>query len=136
MAAMPAPNHQQTVAALKHCDAIERELTVFLVNPDLGKADLRSEFIDGATKLVAEGIMTAAQAVQNLASIPQRPYDQKKWVEQQFLINKNTADAVLAHHQAAFAGQPAHEQTMPVPDHQTIISGLISHYKGLKKKNA
>lgn len=129
----PAPSHQQTVAALRHFSAIERELGTFLRDPDLGKSDLRSKFIDGATKLVTEGIMTPAQAVSQLGTIPERPFGQKKWVEQAFAQTIQGANAILDHHRAAFAGMPPVDNSGDAePDHQATIQSLMSHYQGLK----
>lgn len=127
--AAPAPGHQQVVAALRHFDAIERELGTLLADPDLGKADLKSKIIDGATKLVSSGMVTAAQAVTQLGTVPERPFDQKKWVETQFLQTIQASHAVLDHHRRAFQGHgpsdPGH-----VDDHLSTMSGLMSQYKG------
>lgn len=129
---VPAPSHQQTVAALRHFDAIERELRGLLADPDLGKTDMRSQIQDGAVKLVAGGIMTAAQAVAQLTTVPDRPSDQRKWVEQHFQQVIQSADLVLDHHRAAFAGQPAPAQVAGPDQHADVMSGLLQHYQGLK----
>lgn len=127
----PAPSHQQTVAALRHFSAIEDELRGLLADPDLGKADMKSKIIDGATKLVANGIMTAAQAVTGLGSVPERPFEQKQWVASHYATAVQAANAVLDHHRAAFAGTPAPAQPSGPDDHQAVMSGLLSHYQGL-----
>lgn len=127
----PAPSHQQTVAALRHFDAIERELRGLLMDPDLGKTDMRSQIQDGAVKLVAGGIMTAAQAVAQLTTVPDRPFDQRKWVEQHFQQTIQSATAVVAHHQAAFAGAPPPQQIAGPDQHAAVMSGLLAHYQGL-----
>lgn len=128
----PAPSHQQTVAALRHFDVIKKELLGLLKNPDIGKSDIKSDIIDGATKLVGMGIFSPANAVQQLASVPDRPFDQKQWVEQHLVQAIQASNAVLDQHRQAFAGQPAPPPGAPQyhPDnHQPIIAGLMKHYR-------
>jgi hypothetical protein len=131
----PAPTHLQTVAALRHFDLIERELTGLLADPDLGKADMKSKIIDGATKLVASGVMTPATAVIQLGQVPDRPFDQKVFLEKQLAETVQHANDVLDHHGAAFAGQDWNGPDYSTDDHQSIISGLAGHYNGLKPSN-
>jgi hypothetical protein len=138
----PAPTQQQTIAAMRHFSAIERELTSLLSDPDLGKADLKSKIIDGATKLVSDGILTPAQAVTQLGAVPDGkqsggPFQQKQWVEKNFAQTIQAANAVLDHHGAAFPGQGADPAAQSTPDdHQGIMAGLTSHYQGLGGQNA
>ena len=124
----PAPSHQQTVAALRHFSAIEKELTELLKNPDLGKSDLKSAIIDGTTKLVADGILTAASAVTELGTVPEKPFDQKKWLEHHFVQTLQAANAVLSHHAAAFSGQQVDTTPASPDDHQSHMAGLMSNY--------
>ena len=125
----PAPNHQQTVAALRHFSAIEKELTVLLADPSLGKSDLKSKIQDGAVGLVKDGILTPVQAVTMLGTVPDEPFKQKQWLETHFQQATQAATAVLAHHQAAFAGQ-AVDTTPPNPDdHATTMQSLTGLYQ-------
>ena len=126
----PAPSHQQTVAALRHFAALERELTTLLKDPDLGKADLKSKIIDGTTGLVAGGYLTPAAAVTELGTVPERPFDQKKWLEQHFIQTIAAANQVLAHHQAAFPGGAPNEAAPSMDDHHDLMQGLASQYQG------
>jgi len=130
----PAPSHQQTVAALRHFAALERELTTLLKDPDLGKSDLKSKIIDGTTGLVAQGYLTPAAAVTELGTVPERPFDQKKWLEQHFVQTIAAANQVLGHHQAAFPGGAPNEGAPDMGDHHDLMQGLASHYQG--RKNA
>lgn len=102
--AAPQLTHQQTVASLRHFSAIARELEVFLKDPDLGKADLKSKIIDGTTKLVANRIITPAQAVMQLGTVPSDPLLQRKWVQQHFQQTIMSQNAVLDHHAQANPG--------------------------------
>ena len=126
----PAPSHQQTVAALRHFAALERELTTLLKDPDLGKSDLKSKIIDGTTGLVAQGYLTPAAAVTELGTVPERPFDQKKWLEQHFVQTIAAANQVLGHHQAAFPGGAPNEEAPSMDGHHDLMQGLASHYQG------
>jgi len=129
----PPPSHAQTVAALRHFRAIENEATDLLKDPDCGKADMKSAVIDGMTKLVREGIFTPAQAVKGLSDFPEKPFDQKKWLEAQVAHSALASMAVLQHHRAAFAGDPNAGATGYNPDdHAGILNGLTSQYGGAR----
>ena len=126
---VPAPTHQQTVAALRHFGAIERELTTLLRNPDVGKTDMRSQIIDGTTSLVASRIIKPAEAVMQLGSVPDRPYDQRKWLETHLAQTVQAQNIVLDHHRMAFSGQDV-DSTSPNPDaHADMMGSLMSQYK-------
>lgn len=130
----PAPSHEQTVAALRHFHALIKEGQTLLKNPDLGKANVKSAIQDGAIKLVADGIISAADAVTQLASVPDKPFDQKRWVEEQFaqaVINQNH---VLEHHRAASPGsgnwdlESAMQKSDP-DQHRDVLRGMMeAHY--------
>ncbi len=128
---MPAPSHQQTVAALRHFRALKRELLGLLKNPDLGKSNMRSKIIDGATSLVAGGIVKPGDAVTQLATVPERPYDQKKWVEAQFAQAVAGANNILDHHRIANAGMPETSDNGDPDDHMDHIANLTSQYRGV-----
>lgn len=127
----PPPSHQQTVVALRHFSAIEKELGGLLADPDLGKADMKSQIIDGATKLVAGGILTPVQAVTQLGAVPTRPYDQKAWLEKNFSQAVQAQQMVLAHH-AAGAAMGQQGDTMPPnpANHAGAVASLAAQYKG------
>jgi hypothetical protein len=129
----PPPSHQQTVAALRHFGSIEKELTALLSDPDLGKSDLQSKIIDGATKLVAQGILTPTQAVTQLKDVPERPYDQKVFIQKAFVQNTQAQTSVLAHRQMGVASgmvQDTDTDDGSSNDHQGHIASLMANYKG------
>jgi hypothetical protein len=126
----PAPNHQQTVAALRHFMAIEQELTALLKDPSLGKSDMKSKIIDGTTQLVADGIMNAPSAIQQLATVPERPFEQKQWLMKHFADTITAQNAVLDHHRMAFGGVDLGPQTSDPDDHQSDMDDLMSQYRG------
>ena len=126
----PPPNHQQTVAALRHFDAIEKELTLLLKDPSVGRSDMKSEIIDGMTKLVASGFMTPATAITQLATVPERPFDQKKWLETHLMQTIQAANGVLTHHAAGFAGQDVDTSAPNNDNHLGTMNGILGQYKG------
>lgn len=128
----PAPTHAQAVAGLRHANALLDELETLAKNPNLGKTSVKSDIIEGVTKLVAKQFLKADQAVKELGTVPERPFDQKMWVRahiQKFFAAQN---AMLDHHRAAFAGtqDPAIENTMAgnADNHAADFSGLMGHY--------
>lgn len=127
----PPPSHAQTVAALRHFTAIEKETMKLLKNPDCGKSDLRSDIIDSVTRLVSRGITTPADAVKELGSLPDKPFDQKKWLETHYTQATQAQTAMLAMHQHGVANGMPNDQTPPSPDdHQAAMSGLGAQLKG------
>jgi hypothetical protein len=135
MRALPAPNHAETVAALRHLHAISVELRTLMKDPSFGKADMKSAIIDGAAKLVASRILTPSEAVQQLAQVPDRPFDQKKWIEQNYIQTMQAIPAVLSHHAKSSVGtgdyaleNALHEPGNP-DDHLKTIQGMMrTHY--------
>jgi hypothetical protein len=124
----PAPTHNQTVATLRHLQALIQAFKPLLNEPDLGKADMKSEVIDTVTKLVADRIVPASAAIQKLATFPEKPFQQRQWVQQQYMQDMQARGIVLAHHAQAFAGQPP-QPTPDVENHMADISKMMgAHY--------
>src|SRR6185312_14732617 len=94
------PTHEQTVAALRHFDAIKREIGLVLKNPALGKSDVKSQIIDGVTRLVAEGFMPATAAVDELSKVPSNPLQQMHWAQAQMANARNAENTILDHYGA------------------------------------
>jgi hypothetical protein len=121
---VPAPTHAQTVAALRHFHAVMNELRSIATSPDLGKASVKSSIIDGTTKLVSERMMSPGQAVEMLASVPDKPRDQKMWVAQHLQNAMLARAAVVMHHAVAFAGTPP-QQAPSADNHQQDLSAMM-----------
>jgi hypothetical protein len=130
-----APSHGQTVAALRHFHAVSQELKGLLNNPELGKSDLKSEIINGATKLVGDQIISPDEAVTELTTVPDRPFDQRKWVEQRYVQAIQASVAVLSHHQQAVMGTGNYDletklhQSDPKNQMSTMRGMITSHYR-------
>jgi hypothetical protein len=127
---MPAPTHNQTVAALRHFAALAKQLEAALKDPDIGKADIKSKVIDGMTELVSERMISPGEAVSTLSTFPERPFDQKQWVMQHYQQVQQARNFVLAHHAMAFAGQGP--QPAPKPEtHMADVGAMMqAHYSG------
>ena len=93
------------------------------------RAEGKAKIIDGAAGLVAQRIMAPADAVIQLGSVPDRPFDQKQWVMAHLAQIKQAEINVLDHHAAAFAGQNVDTTPPSQEDHMSTISGLLAHYK-------
>jgi hypothetical protein len=127
---MPAPSFQQTVAALRHFNAIGKQLVIALKDPDLGRTDLKSKIIDGMTTLVADRIIPPGQAVTQLATFPERPYEQRAWLLQHLQQTAVARNAVLDHHRLTNMPQPAVPPTPSADTHLDDMAGLQGHYGG------
>lgn len=125
----PAPSHGQTVATLRHMQAIMTSLKALIASPDLGKTDMKDSIIEGMTKLVADRMIPPADAVTTLASVPDRPFQQKQWVMTHLQQADQGRNAVLAHHAAAFAGQGP-QQPPDADTHMADMSSMMGQYQG------
>lgn len=127
----PAPTHGQTVAALRHFDAIQAELAALLKDPAVGKSNLKSKIIDGVTKLVANRIMTPGAAVAQLSSVPEEPFQQKKWIQTHLVQAVVSKVKILGDHGKAFGGIPEHliDKTSSPDDHLADMQGVMGHYR-------
>lgn len=127
----PAPTHGQAVAALRHFDAIQAELAALLKNPAIGKSNVKSKIIDGVTKLVANRILTPGAAVAQLASVPEEPFQQKKWLMTHLAQAIAAKIQVLGDHGRAFGGIPEHlvDKTSSPDDHLADMQGVMGHYR-------
>lgn len=136
--AQPAPpTHAQTIAALRHFDAVRRELELVAKDPALGKSNVKSKIIDGVLRLVAGGIMQTTQAVDELSKVPVEPLLQMKWVKGMYTQAKQAEDGILDHYGATqphfgdVAGHYAATKEAANPDdHQDHMSALMANFKG------
>lgn len=131
----PAPTHAQTVAALRHFQEIGKELEGLLLNPEIGKVDIRSAIIDAVTRLVSERIISPAQAVAQLGQVPDKPFDQKAAIEAMYKQTMQAESAVLDHH--GMSNAPLSEdfdtenslyQSDPDQHQQTMSDMMQAHY--------
>lgn len=131
----PPPTHEQTVAALRHFDAVKGELTTLLKNPALGKSDVKSQIIDGVTKLVSERMLSPAQAVIQLSQVPTDPLQQRKWIQTQMAQTVQAEQGIVEHHRNTNMGSgdwatEAQQHNTNPDNHLQDMSALASNYGG------
>src|SRR4029077_1645542 len=126
----PTPTHGQTVAVLRHMDAIQKELTTLLEDPAVGKSNVKGKITDGVANLVASRIITPGDAVSQLASVPDQPFQQKQWLQTHLMRAVIAKIAVLSHHGKAFGGMPEQmvDKTANPDDHISDMQGVMGHY--------
>jgi hypothetical protein len=127
-----APTHGQTVAVLRHMDAIQAELETILKDPAAGKSNLKRKIIDGTAKLVADRIITPGAAVAQLAEVPDNPFQQRRWLQQHLIQTIVAKVKVLNDHQQAFAGVPENmiDKTSSPDNHLSDMAAVHSAYGG------
>lgn len=120
----PAPTHGQTVAALRHFDAIKAKLASALRDPAVGKSNIKKKIVDGMAELVADRIFTPAIAAQQLASVPDEPFQQKQWLLNHYRGALQGELTILVQHAAAHQGVPEHmiDTTADPDNHLARIS--------------
>jgi hypothetical protein len=121
------PTHAQTVTALRHFDAVKGVLEPLLQDPALGKSNMKSQIIDGVTKLVAGRIIPAATAVDQLSKVPSDPLLQRKALQNMMQQAVQAEQVILAHHAIGFAGQGP--EPIPHTDtHMDHMAAILANY--------
>lgn len=125
----PAPTHEQVVAVMRYCQAIQDEIDGLLPDPDLGKSDMKPRVIEAAEKLVAAGIFTTADAAALLADFPDVPEEQSSWLRKHQSMATAAMGQVLDDHGAAVALGLVPADGVPNPArHIEDIRELLAHY--------
>lgn len=138
-APQPAPpSHAQTVAALRHFDAVKGELAKLLKNEAVGKSNLKSEIIDGVTHLVSQRMIAPAQAIVQLSQVPEDPIKQRQWLMTMMQQTVQAENVILDHYGQ---GNPSlgevHEHFSGMDhgktdDHMTHMAALHANYGGAR----
>lgn len=128
---LPAPSHGQTVAALRHFGAIAQEMRALLSDPSVGRSNMKGKIIDAVTKLVTNRIISAPQAVEQLGTVPEPPFQQKQWLTNHYQQSVQAAGQILDHHTNAFHGVPEHaiDKSAGADDHMETMDSLTGHYR-------
>jgi hypothetical protein len=134
-AAPPPPTHEQTVAALRHFDAIKNVLAPLLQDPALGRSDLKSKIIDGVTKLVSERIMPAETAVDQLTKVPSDPLQQRKVLQTMMQNAINAEHFIVEHHRNTNLGSgdwatEVAKHTGSPDNHMDDMKAIHANYSG------
>lgn len=133
----PAPNFQMTVAALKHMRMFAQEWEKLLKNDDIGKVDIKGQFIEGMARLMGDRIVTLPQTLQMMKSFPENPLAQRQWVQEHYARDRAAKAMIMQQHAQAF----------PIPDlsqaglnggydHAGMMGDLVQHYKRLGRNKA
>lgn len=134
----PPPSHAQTLAALRHFDAIKGELHRILKDPAVGKSDMKSRIIDGVTKLVSERMISPAQAVMQLSQVPEDPIKQRQWLQTMMAQTVTAENAILDHYgqgNASLGDVQGHVSSMDHgsgDDHMDHMAALQQNYGGAR----
>ena len=123
------PTHEETVAALRHFDAIKSALAPLLQDPALGKSNMKMPIIAAVTKLVADGIISTETAVDRLCDVPRDPLLQRKVLQNMMQQVIQAERLILAHHAIGFAGQGP-QPTPSADSHMDHIKALNANYSG------
>jgi hypothetical protein len=122
--AQPAPpTHAQTVTALRHFDAVRKELEILADDPALGKSNMKSKIIDGVTRLVAERFMKPSDAVIELSKVPTEPLLQMKWVKTMYQQTRQAENGILDHYGMTNPNMGT------VADHHAMTGALNDRYE-------
>lgn len=128
------PTHAQTIAALRHFEAVKDSLVTVLRDPAVGKSDVKSQIIDGVTRLVAERMLTPSQAVVQLSQVPSDPLQQRKWLQTQLAQTVTAENVVLDHYghgNPSLHDVESHVSTMDhgkIDDHLNHMAALHANY--------
>lgn len=127
----PAPTYGQALSALRHFSAIRREVQRILRDPSVGKTSVKPKIVDAVADLVADRILTASAAVEQLALVPERPFEQKQWLMQQISQADQAEAGVLAHYRQGIANTPpeAIDRTSDPENHLSDVAALMQQYR-------
>lgn len=135
--APPAPpTHAQTVAALRHFDAIRKEIGMILKDPALGKSNVKSKITDGVVRLVSGQFMSPTDAVDTLTKVPEEPLQQMQWAKAMEQQARQAENGILDHYGATNPNMGAVQDHMAMPsgydpnDHADHMAAVMANYSG------
>jgi hypothetical protein len=120
---------QQLIAGLHHFNALTKQLSPILKNPDTGKTNVRPKIFDASAALIGQGIFSVPEVMNGIKDLPDDPLGQKKWIE------KKLSDAMMAEKKliSDYIGQgPGPEPQGPdwsEDTHKEHMAGLMGNYK-------
>lgn len=136
----PAPNQQQTVAALMHLTAVQKEMEKLSNLPGIGKENIRPEIFDTTAELMGRGLFTLPQVMNEIKTIPSDPPGQRNWVMTHLRNVVLAQKQILADHAQAFPGTgdaqgevAASAQPYDPDSHADLMKSLATHYSGRKR---
>jgi hypothetical protein len=135
----PAPNYQQTVAAVRHLSEFQRQWKQLLAIPGLGKKDVKGDVMMMMADVMGEGLVTLPQVMNELKAMPADPLGQRQWIEEHYKKAQQAEQMVIQHHTAAFPQiMPGEIETAMAGnsngDHAGMMGGLADHYRSRSPK--
>lgn len=135
----PSPSHEQTSAALWHLHEVQRYLEPLLHRPGTGKENMRPAIWDAVSKMLADGLFTLPQLMEQLKTLPPDPRGQKQWIVQHVMHARQAQMQILNDHRQTNPGTGdwATEQAAHPPsgrDHTDIMGDLRSHYQAMGRQ--
>lgn len=135
---MPAPTHEQTVAALRHLAMFQKEFGKILSLPDVGKVDIKGPVLEMMADVMGDGLVTLPQVMNQLKNFPMEPLQQRQWVEQHLANAQQAAQAILQQHAMSKGPLGPWEIENAArggsSDHIAMMSGLVNQYKAHRSK--
>jgi hypothetical protein len=135
----PSPSHEQTSAALWHLHEVQRYMGALLARPGVGTTNMRPAIFDAVSKMLADGLFTLPQLMNELKSLPADPKGQKQWIVQHLTHARQAQLQILNDHRqtAQGTGDWASEQAANPPsgrEHLDIMNDLRSHYQQMGRQ--
>lgn len=131
----PTPNHQQTVAALVHLQAVQKAMDGLSRLPGLGKENIRPEIFDATADLMGQGMFTLPQVMNEIKAIPADPPGQKQWVLQHLQQISAAQKQILMDHAQGNPGSgdfATEMANLPAGDdsgsHVDTMKSVVDHY--------
>lgn len=128
----PAPNHEQTAAAVHHLAEFQRQWKRLMAVPGFGKQDIKGDVLEMMADVMGEQLVTLPQVMNELKGLPTDPLGQRQWVEEHYKKAEQASIMLLQHYAAAnprTGSEPPPNFDGNGGDHATMMKGLVDHYK-------
>ena len=96
-------------------------------DPNLGKKNIRPKILDAAADLLASKTLSLTEIMGKMASLPDDPIQQKKFVENMLNTLTQAQTMVLEHHKNA-PPEPEGQGEWSKDTHGTHLDALMQHY--------
>lgn len=93
--------HDQVVAAMHYFTALDRALAPLLKDDRIGRENIRPKVFEAAASLMGEKILSLADVMNAIKTLPDDPIGQKKWVEQHLRTNALAQEKIIEDYRAS-----------------------------------
>lgn len=135
----PAPSHAQTVAALTHLQAVQKQMDALSRLPGIGKENVRPQIFDSIAELLSQRMFTLPQVMTEIKTIPADPPGQRNWVLAHLRQISEAQKQILMDHAQGNPGtgdlptELAASQQDPAKSHTDMMGELVGHYSGRRR---